>query len=197
MTSEKKKKILQKQLLTTKDAAELIGVSLPSIINWADAGRFRSCRTPGGHRRIRCTDFIEFAKENGYMSNNAIKVQSTNRYKIIIIDNNQGYPETLREFLLVRDGVDVLLCNDIFEAGVLLGNLLASVLVYDQDTVGLPDTVFEFLEDHFGQKIHVVALATEYPVPASKQVSNYIYLNKSNPIREVAASLINLVTTAV
>ena len=100
----------------------------------------------------------------------------------------------MQEFLLVKDGIDVHVCTNIFEAGVLLGKLRASVLVYDQNTITLPDTTFEFLQRHFGQVIDVVVLATEYPVPAAKQVSNYIYLNKSKSIREVAISLINLVT---
>ena len=194
MTFEQKQKILRKQLLTTKDAAELIGVSLPSIINWADAGRFRSCRTPGGHRRIRRSDFVDFAKENGYLSSNNFHNEENSNAKIVVVDNNQDYRETLQEFLLVKDGIDVHVCTNIFEAGVLLGKLRASVLVYDQNTITLPDTTFEFLQRHFGQVIDVVVLATEYPVPATKQVSNYIYLNKSKSIREVAISLINLVT---
>ena len=194
MTFEQKQKILRKQLLTTKDAAELIGVSLPSIINWADAGRFRSCRTPGGHRRIRRSDFVDFAKEHGYLSSNNFHNEENSNAKIVVVDNNQDYRETLQEFLLVKDGIDVHVCTNIFEAGVLLGKLRASVLVYDQNTITLPDTTFEFLQRHFGQVIDVVVLATEYPVPAAKQVSNYIYLNKSKSIREVAISLINLVT---
>ena len=82
--------LLDKAVLTTKEAAHLIGVSLPSIINWADAGQFGSFRTPGGHRRIRTRDFIEFARQKGYPlpQQSFQEMAKSNREYILIIDHN-------------------------------------------------------------------------------------------------------------
>ena len=86
-----KKRILKKELLTTKDASELIGVSLPSIINWADAGRFNSFRTPGGHRRIRRQDFVDFATENGYLISTSFSAKESTEQKVVLVDSNIQY----------------------------------------------------------------------------------------------------------
>lgn len=40
------------ELLSTRDAARLLGVGATSVKRWADAGMLRCVRTPGGHRRF-------------------------------------------------------------------------------------------------------------------------------------------------
>ncbi len=43
-------------LLTTTEAAKLLGVGTSSVKRWADEGRLPVVRTPGGHRRFRPED---------------------------------------------------------------------------------------------------------------------------------------------
>ncbi len=40
------------QLLTPRQAAEMIGISYPALKHWILAGRIRTLKTPGGHHRI-------------------------------------------------------------------------------------------------------------------------------------------------
>jgi len=197
MSTNNKDKILQKELLTTKDASELIGVSLPSIINWADAGRFESFRTPGGHRRIRLQDFLSFACENGYLLEDSVRTFKSDVQKVIIVDNNIEYMETLKDFLEMDGRLKVLMCQNIFEAGVLVGVHVPGVLIFDQESISMPNELVVFLKETFLQhNPHVVSLATDYPVSSRKQSDNYIYLNKGKSIREVALSIRNLVVAS-
>lgn len=197
MSTNDKNKILQKELLTTKDASELIGVSLPSIINWADAGRFESFRTPGGHRRIRRQDFLSFACENGYLLEDSVRTVQSDEQKVIIVDNNFEYMETLKDFLEIDGNMKVLMCQNIFEAGVLVGTHVPGALIFDQESISMPKKLVVFLKETFPQHSpHVVSLATDYPVPSKKQSDNYIYLNKGKSIREVALSIRNLVAAS-
>lgn len=189
-----KERILRKELLTTKDASELIGVSLPSIINWADAGRFESFRTPGGHRRIRREDFVAFACENGYLLEQMLVSSPSKVEKVLLVDSNVEYMETLKVFLEVNSEVLVLTCSNIFEAGVLLGRHMPSILVFDHTSIPFPTGIVDFvLQNIHTKSFNIVALATDYPVPLKKQHDNYIYLNKGKSIREVALSLKNLI----
>ena len=41
-----------KDYLTTTSAARMAGVGVSSIKRWADDGKLRTVRTPGGHRRL-------------------------------------------------------------------------------------------------------------------------------------------------
>ena len=46
------------QLLTTKEAADLVGVSSRTVMNWADAGKVPYLKLPGGEYRIPLTGFL-------------------------------------------------------------------------------------------------------------------------------------------
>lgn len=48
-------------LLTTRDAAERIGVSTATIKRWTDSGVLKCERTPGGHRKFRATEVERLA----------------------------------------------------------------------------------------------------------------------------------------
>lgn len=44
--------------LTTSAAAKLIGVHPDTLVRWADAGKVRHWRTPGGQRRFAEADVL-------------------------------------------------------------------------------------------------------------------------------------------
>jgi excisionase family DNA binding protein len=44
------------ELVTLREAAETLGVSRSTIRRWADTGKIRAVRTPGGHRRLPLAD---------------------------------------------------------------------------------------------------------------------------------------------
>jgi MerR family transcriptional regulator, light-induced transcriptional regulator len=49
-----------KDYLTTTSAARMAGVGVSSIKRWADDGKLRTVRTPGGHRRLIRSDLVAF-----------------------------------------------------------------------------------------------------------------------------------------
>ncbi|HEX4953882.1 MAG TPA: helix-turn-helix domain-containing protein [Thermoanaerobaculia bacterium] len=53
---------LHKQVLSTRELAEAVGVSESSIKRWADDGTVRAIRTVGGHRRIPFEEVIRFVR---------------------------------------------------------------------------------------------------------------------------------------
>jgi len=54
-----------KDVLSTRELAEAIGVSESSIKRWADDGVLHAARTAGGHRRIPLAEAIRFIRETG------------------------------------------------------------------------------------------------------------------------------------
>ncbi len=50
---------------TTHGAARVLGVSLPTVVNWIKARRLRAHRTPGGHRRIAREELATFMVRQG------------------------------------------------------------------------------------------------------------------------------------
>lgn len=45
-------------LITSHEAAELIGCSIKSMHRWEDEGLITPARTPGGHRRYRRSEVL-------------------------------------------------------------------------------------------------------------------------------------------
>jgi excisionase family DNA binding protein len=50
---------------TTHQAARLLGVSLPTVVNWIGGRQLRCHRTPGGHRRIAREELAAFMVRHG------------------------------------------------------------------------------------------------------------------------------------
>jgi excisionase family DNA binding protein len=53
----------QSDALTSREAADLLGVNQSSVKRWADQGKLRCLRTPGGHRRFSLVDVESFRRE--------------------------------------------------------------------------------------------------------------------------------------
>lgn len=53
------------ELITTPQAAELLGVTPSTVKRWAAEGRLPCLRTPGGHRRFRSGDIARFLQASG------------------------------------------------------------------------------------------------------------------------------------
>jgi excisionase family DNA binding protein len=49
--------------ITTKEAAEILGVSTQAIVQWANAGKLRHFRTLGNHRRFARSEIEAIAAE--------------------------------------------------------------------------------------------------------------------------------------
>jgi len=53
----------ERRSLTTSEAAALLGVSVPTVRAWSDAGRLPVHRTPGGHRRFELDELRAWLRD--------------------------------------------------------------------------------------------------------------------------------------
>ena len=51
--------------VSLRQAASMLGVHPATVRNWADKGDLPSRRTPGGHRRFRKSDLLQYAETQG------------------------------------------------------------------------------------------------------------------------------------
>lgn len=49
-------------LMTPGEVASILHVDANTVARWSDKGRFRSVRTPGGHRRYFAADVLDLAR---------------------------------------------------------------------------------------------------------------------------------------
>jgi excisionase family DNA binding protein len=70
---------------TTFEAAQVLGVSLPTVVNWIKARRIKAHRTPGGHRRIAREDLATFMVRQGIPLPDELADAAPARRKVLVI----------------------------------------------------------------------------------------------------------------
>ncbi len=70
---------------TTFEAARLLGVSLPTVVNWITARRLKAHRTPGGHRRIAPEELASFMLAHGIPLPDELSGASPGRRKVLVV----------------------------------------------------------------------------------------------------------------
>jgi excisionase family DNA binding protein len=113
---------------STYEAARILGVSLPTVVNWIKARRIQAHRTPGGHRRIAREDLAAFMLRQGMPLPDELADAAPGRLKVLVVDE----PGTVRERLareLSAAGYAVEQAATGFAAGVAAARAEPDVLV--------------------------------------------------------------------
>lgn len=119
----------QKQSFSTSEVAKYCHVTADTIRKWAEAGRLTVFKTPGGHRRIRRSELIEFLRDNSIplhpdLSNDGIK--------ILIVDDDKTIIAVINRFLEhAPTNFDISIATDGFEAGHQIGITSPKVVFLD------------------------------------------------------------------
>jgi len=102
----KKVPLAQKEILKTREAAELLKVTTQTIKNYIYSGKLRALKTPGGHHRIRRSDL----KEIGFLEDLPGEEGRMGREELYQIykDLLNSYTTTIKVILNALDSRDVI-----------------------------------------------------------------------------------------
>ncbi len=114
------------EYLTTHQVARLLGVSIPTVVNWIKAGRIHAHRTPGGHRRIARSNLRQFAVKHDYPLPG-----ESGASRVLIIDPERDFSEMVSEFLQRESRLEVRAASGAFAAGFELCRFNPAVLLLD------------------------------------------------------------------
>lgn len=119
------KKFLDKQVLTTAEAAKLLGVSVRTAQLLIESGPLKSWKTPGGHRRVYLADVL------AYMTQNPRAPEYASALVILV-----ATPERRAGFDALLDSAGeclVELCSDAYIAAFATGVRLPAAVIVDLD----------------------------------------------------------------
>lgn len=122
--------------LTTHQVARLLGVSLPTVVNWIEAGKIAAHRTPGGHRRVGREELARFSQTYNYPLPPDFAF-SSGPVRVLIADADPDFGEMLQDFLGMRGSYDILVVYSSFEAGYQLGLFQPRLVLLDLSLPGL------------------------------------------------------------
>lgn len=104
-----------RDFFTSRQVADLLGVSDTTVVNWIDSQRLPAGKTGGGHRRVARADLVAFARDHGYRLPRDVLVEHE-RPRVLVVDDDQDFAETVREYLSRYD-FDVAVEVSGFSAG--------------------------------------------------------------------------------
>src|SRR6478609_2660547 len=109
-------KIDPEQLLTSSEVGDLLQVNPSSVKKWVNDGRIAAFRTPGGHRRIRAADLVEFLDVHKMPIPRSLA--GATKKRLLIVDDNLQHLKALERLLkphlarlqvsLTSNGIDAL-----------------------------------------------------------------------------------------
>lgn len=159
-----------KQSFSTSEVAKFCHVTADTIRKWAEAGKIRVFKTPGGHRRIRRDDLIRFLKEN----NMPISEELGNAgVKILVVDDEKSVISVIRRFLeRAQTPFQIEMAMDGFEAGQLVATFQPDIIFLDLRLPGLDgfEVTRRIKSNPETSHIHIIAMTGYYQGEVANRV---------------------------
>lgn len=120
--------------MTPNEVAEMLMVSPVTVRQWAQKGRLKAHKTPGGHRRFLIQDVEQYGKDRGL----TLKKEASDELRILIIDDDVQFSGFLVEFLTSSGPhLSVETAVDGFSAGSLVRSFHPHCVLLDLKMPGL------------------------------------------------------------
>ena len=124
-----------KQSFSTSEVAKFCHVTPDTIRKWAEAGRIKVFKTPGGHRRIRRDDLIRFLRENNIPLHEDLREEGV---RVLVVDDEKAIISLIRRCLeRAKSPFEISVATDGFDAGHQIGTFRPSVVFLDIRLPGL------------------------------------------------------------
>lgn len=119
--------------VTSKEAAELLDVSLRTIQLWVENGTLRAWKTPGGHRRVY---FDSIKKELDKRTTGYRPLKITNLVKkplsVIVVDDDPFQKDLITTLIKnTKLNIDLHSASDGYEGLVIIGKITPDLAIID------------------------------------------------------------------
>ncbi|NVO07124.1 MAG: response regulator [Rhodoferax sp.] len=115
--------------LTSRQAARMLGVSVPSVQEWVERGKLEGWKTAGGHRRITHASVLRVMQERQEASALAARPQAMS---ILIVEDDENlirlYKVHIAQWPML---VSVFTAGNGYEALVMVGEIKPQLLICD------------------------------------------------------------------
>ena len=184
-----------RRFYTTFEAAYVLGVSLPTVVNWIKARRLKAHRTPGGHRRIAREELAAFMSRHGMpLPEELADAVDARRKALVVGEGGYAIDHVVRQ--LEEAGLVVMPRRPGFEAGVGAARLSPDVVVLVDPAPDGGETLAGLRSDDSLKNVPVVAAARAEHVQALRAAGCEIVL--ASPIADgaLAAAATQALATA-
>lgn len=122
------------QLLTSHEVGVLLQMDKSSVVKWVNDGLLPAFRTPGGHRRIRVGDLLQFLDKHGMFVPEELRGP---KKRVLIVDDDEKLLKALSRSMKNYPSLDVRTVDNGVQALVQVGAWRPDVLVLDVQMPGM------------------------------------------------------------
>jgi excisionase family DNA binding protein len=184
-----------RRFYTTYEAAHLLGVSLPTVVNWVKARRLKAHRTPGGHRRIAREELAGFMLRHGIpLPNDLADAVESRRKALVVGDDDATRDGALRT--LEAAGFSVEAAPQGFAAGLAAARFAPDVVVLLATDPDGGDTLSGLRRDDGLSSIPVVAVSAAEWAPRLRAAGCTVMLPHAAGDGSLAAAALQVLSAA-
>lgn len=121
--------VSQKEFLTSREAASLLGVALSTVQLWTENGLLRAWKTGGGHRRIVRQSVQELLDQQRAAVE---EIPVRDQFTVVVVEDNPALLKLYQRQFAVRELPVQLVCaSNGFEGLIQIGRCLPDVIITD------------------------------------------------------------------
>ncbi|HOK08461.1 MAG TPA: response regulator [Candidatus Hydrogenedens sp.] len=155
---------------STSEVAKYCHVTADTIRKWAEAGKIRVFKTPGGHRRIRRDDLLRFLRENNMPIHEDLGNAGV---KILVVDDEKAVISVIRRFLeRAQTPFQIEMAMDGFDAGQMVATFQPEIIFLDLRLPGLDgfEVTRRIKSNSETSHIHIIAMTGYYQGDVANRV---------------------------
>lgn len=111
---------MPENIYTTYQIGKFCQVNIRTVIRWIETGKLKAYSTPGGHRRVKWSDLINFLTQNKMPIPK--ELEEAKKKKILVIDDDPDFLETAIKTLQKIPGTETKMTSSGFDAGILMAD---------------------------------------------------------------------------
>jgi len=147
---------------STFAVAKMLQVDPGSVANWVDNNILKAHRTPGGHRRVRTADLIDFLRKHKMPIPEQLEVPPV---RILVVDDEPAVAKLIAaNIVAAHPEFEVSQANDGFRAGMMISDLSPDVVILDIHMPGMDGfEVCKFIKaEKNSKKTDIIAITAHF-----------------------------------
>lgn len=156
-------------MLSTFAIAKMLHVDPGSVANWIDQDMLKAHRTPGGHRRVRAEDLVEFLREHKMAIPEELDVCPP---RVLVVDDQPAITRLIRRAIeSAHPEYEVCEAHDGFRAGTVVASLKPDVVILDLRMPGMDgfEVCRTIRQQSNGNRKPEILAVTAYPSPENEE----------------------------
>lgn len=119
----------QKEFLTSREAAELLGVAVSTVQLWTESDLLRAWKTGGGHRRIARNSVEAMLQQQRAIFETP---KSDDKLTVVVVEDKWQQRKLYQQQLAARDlPIQLIMASNGFEGLIQIGRYLPEVIITD------------------------------------------------------------------